>query len=75
VLHFLKKGRKKRDFRDNGNLHRERCRCFGKANLARLGAGSLLMFFAFMVVGAERSEVGTVRINPLDVMMDVKTRQ
>ncbi len=33
------------------------------------------MFFAFMVVGAERSEVGTVRINPLDVMMDVKTRQ
>jgi hypothetical protein len=73
VLQVLKKGWEKRDFRNSGNLHRERCRCLGKPELARLRAGSFLMFFASVVVAAERSEVGTIPADPLDIMVDIKT--
>lgn len=31
------------------------------------------MFFASVVVAAERSEVGTILADPLDVMVDIKT--
>jgi hypothetical protein len=31
------------------------------------------MFFASVVVATERSVVGTIRAEPLDIMVDVKT--
>lgn len=73
VLHGRRKGREKRDFSNSRNLHRERCRRLGKPELARLRAGSFLMFFASVVVAAERSEVGTIPADPLDIMVDIKT--
>lgn len=33
------------------------------------------MLFAFVVVAAERSEVETILIDPLNVMVDIEARQ